>query len=141
MLQSSPRSAMNKPQELYWQAGPWVRQMPNRTIITKLNMDGDQIMGDELAGPFDVLMEAGRAYARRAYYRARTAASRLPRYDGRRRLATRHHLDRPAIPGPRGTGSSKSVMREQKNLYKELADGLWSWTAVSEQPTPCYNAH
>ncbi len=53
---------LDNPRELYWQAGPQVRQMLNRTIFTKLKMDRGQVATDELAEPFDVIVPAGRDY-------------------------------------------------------------------------------
>jgi site-specific DNA recombinase len=100
---------LDRPQELYRQAGPSVRQMLNRTIFTKLKMDGGQVTSDELAEPFDVLVSAGRAYARRAYQRARTprAASLVMMEDGSLEDITSTDL---LILALGGTGSSKTVM-------------------------------
>jgi len=45
--------------------------MLNRTIFTKLKIDGRKVTADELAEPFDVIVPAGRAYARQPYQRKR----------------------------------------------------------------------
>jgi len=65
--------ARHEPSEsaLYRQAGPRVRQMLNRTIFTKLKVDGGRVTDDELAEPFDVLVGAGGAYERRSYQHKR----------------------------------------------------------------------
>jgi len=99
---------LDQPQELYRQAGPQVRQMLNRTIFTKLKLDGTQVTDDELAEPFDVIVGAGRAYARRSYQRARTPqAVSLTWEDGSLDEMTSTGLLELALVG---TGSSKAVM-------------------------------
>jgi len=101
-------SLLDQPQELYRQAGPQVRQMLNRTIFTKLKLDGTQVTDDELAEPFDVIVGAGRAYARRSYQRARTPqAVSLTWEDGSLDEMTSTGLLELALVG---TGSSKAVM-------------------------------
>ena len=62
---------LDKPQELYRQAGPVLRKVMNETIFTKLKLNGVTVAADELAEPFDVIVPAGRIYERRSYQRKR----------------------------------------------------------------------
>jgi site-specific DNA recombinase len=62
---------LDRPQELYREAGPALRKTICLTIFTKLKVDGNTVTSDELAEPFDVLVPAGRAYERRTYQRKR----------------------------------------------------------------------
>jgi site-specific DNA recombinase len=62
---------LDRPKELYQQAGPLLRKTMNQTIFTKLKLDGAAVTVDELAEPFDVIVPAGRAYERRTYQRKR----------------------------------------------------------------------
>jgi site-specific DNA recombinase len=60
---------LDRPQELYRQAGPAIRRMLNQTIFSKLKIDGHSVTADELASPFDAIATAGRAHARPTYQR------------------------------------------------------------------------
>ena len=70
-------------------------------------------MGDELAEPFDVLVGAGRAYARRAYHLARTPRAAFLVEDGSLDKITSTDLLALALGG---TNSSKSVMVELREF-------------------------
>jgi site-specific DNA recombinase len=125
---------LDRPQELYRKAGPQVRQMLNRTIFTKLKLDGRQIMCDELAEPFDVLVSAGRTYARRAYHRARTPQAAFLAEDGLLDDMTLTDLLELALMG---TGSSKSVMVELRGFEPLTPSMPWRCaTSCATAPPP-----
>jgi site-specific DNA recombinase len=62
---------LDRPEELYREAGPSLRKLIVQTIFTKLKLDGKVVTGDELAEPFDVIVPAGRSYDQRSYQRKR----------------------------------------------------------------------
>jgi hypothetical protein len=62
---------LDRPEELYREAGPALRKLIVQTIFAKLKLDGKTVTGDELAEPFDVIVPAGRAYDQPVYQRKR----------------------------------------------------------------------
>jgi site-specific DNA recombinase len=62
---------LDRPEELYREAGPSLRKLIVQTIFTKLKLDGKAVTADELAEPFDVIVPAGRTYEQPTYYRKR----------------------------------------------------------------------
>ena len=100
---------LDRPQELYRQAGPSVRKLLNQTIFTKLMLDGLAVAADELAEPFDVIVPAGRAYDEPTYYRKRPPAlTGVVFHEGV--SAGDVTLTDLLFLAPGGKGSSKSVM-------------------------------
>jgi len=90
--------------------------MLNRTIFTKLKIDGTEVTADELAEPFDVIVPAGRAYDQPTYQRKRppVAMSGEVFYEGvsAAELTSTDLLELALW----GTGSSKTVMVDEGSI-------------------------
>ena len=73
---------LDRPQELYREAGPSLRKLIVQTIFNKLKLDGKSVTGDELAEPFDVIVPAGRTYDQRGYQRKRPPVAAVAFHEG-----------------------------------------------------------
>ncbi len=121
---------MTDPQAMYQTGSEAVRTIMNRTIFTKLYVDGDAITGHELREPFNVLAEAyslwqgypkdtdiapgkrpNRTTGPRSALHAALPVQRCSAAPGFRYGATGHHTVSPALTLS-GQGSSKTPMVE-----------------------------
>ncbi|MGH3566350.1 MAG: recombinase family protein [Pseudonocardia sp.] len=134
---------MTDPQTMYQAGSEAVRTIMNRTIFTKLYIDGDTITGHELREPFDVLADAysvWQGYPKDTDTDTDTTPSKRPHRTTGPRTAlpapqrnsaapeTRHSATEPHTTSPTltltGQGSSKTAMVEVLAAYSHTQSCL-----------------